>query len=156
MEIITATEVHMPEIIELWKELMDFHKNINAYWTRREDGHITYEKMLREMLEREVAIILVAVDNGRVVGYSCALVRKPSLTRKQDRYGDIPDIMVTAEYRRRGIGERMLKMILKWFESKNIDRIELNIAAQNSISTSFWEKQGFKDYEHRLYLDLGR
>ena len=156
MEIITATELHMPEIIELWKELMDFHKSINAYWTRREDGHIAYEKFLTEMLDSKDAIILVAVDNGRIVGYSCSRAGRPSLTRKQDSYGDITDMMVTAKYRRQRIGERMLKMICKWFESKNIDRIELNVAAQNSISNSFWEKQGFKDYEHRLYLELNR
>jgi hypothetical protein len=35
MEIIFAQDFHIPQIIELWKELMDFHKGIDAYWSRR-------------------------------------------------------------------------------------------------------------------------
>jgi ribosomal protein S18 acetylase RimI-like enzyme len=152
LEIIPAHDSHVPQILELWKELMDFHKNLNAYWSRRQDGHIAYEKIIRAMLESKDAIVLVAVDKGRVVAYSCARINKPSLTREQDSHGDITDMMVNAEYQRKGIGKQVLKMIFEWFESQNIDWIGLSVAANNQIGYPFWKKQGFQDYEHRLYL----
>ncbi len=60
---------------------------------------------------------------------------------------------VTAEYQRKGLGERMLKRICEWFESRNIDRIELSAAANNQISYSFWKKHDFQDFFHRLYSE---
>ncbi len=152
MEIIFAQNSHVPQILELWKELMDFHKNLNSYWSRRQDGHIRYENIIRQMLESKEAIVLVAVDKGRVIAYSCARINKPSLTREQDSYGEINDMMVTAEFQRKGIGEQMMKVIREWFESQNIDWIGLSVAANNQIGYPFWKKQGFHDYEHRLYL----
>jgi len=153
MRIFIAKDKHIPGIIEVWEELMDFHKNIDTYWSRREDGHITYEKFLREMLESEDAIVLVAVDNGRIVGYSSSRISEHPPTLEHDNYGEITDMAVTAEYQRKGIGERMLKRICEWFESRNIDRIELSAAANNQISYSFWKKHGFQDFLHRLYLE---
>lgn len=153
IEIITATKLHIPGVIELWKELMDFHRNIDAYWSRRENGHIEYEKFLRGMLESEDAIVLVTTDKGQIVGYSSSRINRPSVnTRECDAYGDITDMVVKAEYRRKGIGQQMLAKIFEWFELKNINRIELSVAAQNRVSNSFWKKNGFKDYIHRLYL----
>ena len=144
---------HINEIIELWKELMDFHKNIDTYWSRREDGHTKYEKFLREMLESEDAIVLVAVGNERIVGYSSSWIRRYPPTLEHDTYGEITDMAVTAEYQRKGIGERMLKRICEWFESRNIDRIELSAAANNQKSYLFWKKHGFQDFLSRLYLE---
>jgi len=47
----------------------------------------------------------------------------------------------------------MLAEVLKWFASRSIDRIELDVITKNQIGYSFWKKHGFKDYRHRLYLD---
>jgi ribosomal protein S18 acetylase RimI-like enzyme len=153
MRVLIANDKHIPDIIELWKELMDFHKNIDAHWSRGKDGHIAYEKLLREMLESEDATILVAVDNGRTVGYSCLRIAKPPPALEQHSYGVIDATIVTSDYRRRGIGELMLDRALEWFSSRNVNRIELSVAAKNQLGYSFWEKHGFQDYQHRLYLE---
>jgi len=47
----------------------------------------------------------------------------------------------------------MLAKIFEWFESRNMDRIELRVLAKNQIGYSFWKKHGFKDYMHVLYLN---
>ena len=45
----------------------------------------------------------------------------------------------------------MVSEILKWFKSRNIERVELEILTKNPIGYSFWKKHGFTDYRHRLY-----
>lgn len=153
MEIITATEKHIPEIIELWKEFMDFHKDVDPRFPLSSDGPANQEKHILNLLNKEDARVAVALDNGRVIGYSVIEIYNypPIFTRQS--YGFISDIAVTSDYRRKGIGEQMLTRIFEWFESMKMERIELNAAAGNQVSSSFWKKHGFKDYAHRLYLD---
>ena len=46
----------------------------------------------------------------------------------------------------------MLSKMFQWFKSHELDRIELRVSVKNKIGYSFWKKQGFKDYQHTLYL----
>ena len=154
MEIALATDSHVPEIVELWKEFMDFHKEIDSNFSRSEDGHLSFENHLRDLMKSEDAHVLVALDKNSVVGYSLALIRNNPVFER-DTYGAIDIMAVTAEYRRKRIGEQMLTRIYEWFASRNIDRIELSVAARNRVGYSFWKKHGFKDYRHRLYLQTG-
>ena len=88
-----------------------------------------------------------------MVGYSIAETGRYPPVLERQTYGLISDMAVKSGYRRRGIGEQILAEMYKWFESRNLERIELSVAAKNKIGYSFWKKNGFKDYIHRLYLD---
>ena len=146
MEITVAEDTHVPGIVEVWKELMDFHRDIDPYNGRSEDGHIHMEKYLRDSMNSQGAIVLVALDNGHVVGYSISGIRKyPPIFQREIR-GVIDDMAVIYDYRRKGVGGEMLSRIRQWFDSRNIDRIELSVAAKNQIGYSFWKKHGFQDY----------
>ena len=153
MEITEATDNHIPEILEIWKELMDFHKDIDPRFARSENGHLSFDKHLRDVIGSEDTQVLVALDKSHVVGYSIAEMGKYPPVFERQTYGLISDMAVKSNYRRQGIGEQMLAKIYKWFESRNIDRIELSVAARNQVGYSFWKKHGFQDYMHRLYLD---
>jgi ribosomal protein S18 acetylase RimI-like enzyme len=48
----------------------------------------------------------------------------------------------------------MVVEILAWFRSKGVERVELTTTAQNAVASSFWQKQGFKIYMHRLYREI--
>lgn len=155
MEIILAKDNHVPEIVELWKELADYLKNLDLHWSRRQDGHLNFEKHVRDLLNDQDACILVVREKGKVVGFTIAQIGKYPPEFEWETYGSISDMIVTSGYRRKRIGEQMLGKILGWFTSRGIDRIELSVAAKNQVGYSFWKKHGFRDYMHRLYLDRG-
>lgn len=154
IEIIKATESHIPDIVQLWVEFMDHHKDIDPRFPAREDAHISYEQHLREQMEAENTLVLVALDENRVVGYSVSQVNKyPPIWVDREKYGFIDTMGITADYRRKGVGEQILDRIFEWFSSQDIDRIELMVAARNQVGYSFWKKHGFRDFMHELYLD---
>ncbi len=153
MEIITATEKHIPEIVELWKEFMDHHKDIDPRFPTRKDAPSNWEKHLRDLMKSQDNQILVALDRGYIVGYSIAQISRYAPLWERETYGVIDSMAVQSDYHRKGIGERMLAKIYEWFESRKIDRIELSVAARNQVGYSFWKKHGFQDYMHDLYLD---
>jgi ribosomal protein S18 acetylase RimI-like enzyme len=105
-------------------------------------------------MKSEEGLVLVALDGTKVVGFSLAELRGPSPGYKRDQYGIIDTTAVTESYRRKGIGEKMVREAMKWFQLKNVDRVELETAAENLVANSFWQKQGFTVYRHRLFKGI--
>ncbi len=153
MEITPATRSHVPEIVEIWKEFMDFHKGVDPFFSRSENGHSNFEKFVESQIKSDDAQVLVALRGGRVVGYSISQISEYPPVFEHEKYGSICDLAVKANCRRKGIGELILSEILQWFESRNMERIELRVAAKNRIGYSFWKKHGFEEHMHVLYLN---
>jgi ribosomal protein S18 acetylase RimI-like enzyme len=153
MEIVSAKDSLIPQIVELWKELWDFHQNLDPkYFVMSEDGPSKFEEYLRGLIKSDDSQVLIALEGGQVVAYSIAQILKRPPVAKHIEYGFISDLGVKEEYRRRGIGKRILDKIFEWFKSRQIDRIELTVLAKNQIGYSFWKKQGFEVFLHRMFL----
>ncbi len=145
MEIIEAAEKHIPEITKLWMEFMYFNSEIEPYDTNGENVLTQVETHLKNMIDSEDSLLLVAIEDECVVGYSISSVTlRPSLFKGRD-IGHIYDIAITTAHRGKGIGRRMLDRIKTWFESKNVDRIELSDITRKTVPDSFWKEQGFKE-----------
>ena len=154
IEIVRAEERHISDIGKLWLEFMRFHQDIDPIFTPRDGAVLGFEEyQVRRLMKSEDGLVLVALDSGRVVGYSLSEIRS-SRGLELETFGAVDHVAVTASYRRRGIGEEMLSEILKWFQSRNIDRVELEVLAKNQVAYSFWKKHGFTDYRHRLYRQI--
>lgn len=151
MEILPAAESHVPQIVELWKEFEDFHKEIDSFFSRSKDGHVKFGEFVQKQMDSDDSLVLVAVDGKDLIAYSISRISKYPPVFELDRYGDIIDLAVTSTHRRKGIGTEMLGKIYEWFKSRGIDRVELRVAARNRIGYSFWKKRGFEDYIHTLY-----
>ena len=154
IEIVRAKERHVSDIGKLWLEFMRFHQDIDPIFTPRDGAVSGFEdEQVRRLMKSEDGLVLVALDGGRVVGYSLSEIRS-SRGLELETFGAVDHVAVTASYRRRGIGEEMLGEIIKWFQSRNIDRVELEVAAKNQVAYSFWKKHEFTDYRHRLYRQI--
>ena len=152
MQITVAQDSHVPGIVEVWEEFSLFHEDIDPRYPVVDNVRSGYEEHLRNLMADADTLVLVALDNRKVVGLCIAQVKNSSPAFKRERFGFIDELAVKAEYRRRGIGTRILGKILDWFKSRNIDMIELDVAAANPVGYPFWEKHGFKAYVHRLYM----
>jgi len=103
---------------------MMFHQNLDHIFTPREGPPGLRRNQVRRLMKSEEGLVLVAVDNGKVVGYSLAEIRMPNPV-------SIGENMVTSmirshgSHRRRGIGRIMLVEIMNWFRSNKIRRVEL-------------------------------
>lgn len=152
IEIIPAKNAHIDGILEIWKEFMDFHREIDPCFTRSEDAHLNFGNHLRDVINSENNQILIAVYQGRVIAYSIAEIHERPPVFKQRTYGLISDLAVKSDYRRRGIGSQMLNKMIEWFASHSVTRIELRVVSENTVGYSFWKKHGFRDYMHCLYV----
>ncbi len=154
IEIVKAEEHHEEELGNLWIGFMRFSQDIDPIHAPR-DGIVPVfiKDYLRPAMSDDNSLVLVALNDEEVVGYSYSLICEPHPLVARDKYGCIHDMYISASHRHSGIGEKMLGEIAGWFDSKSIDRIELDVMAQNQIGLSFWKKHGFQDLQHHLYLN---
>jgi hypothetical protein len=49
-----AKDSHVPGIVELWKELMDFHSSMDPHFTRSEDSHEVFGKYVQDLIKKRL------------------------------------------------------------------------------------------------------
>ena len=152
IQIIRARKEHVTELGNLWMEFMRYTQDVDPVFTPQ-DGAIPVfiREYLRPAMKAENSLVLVALDDEKVAGYSYSLINEPSNLEDRAKYGCIHDLFITATHRRKGLGDRMVAEIMKWFHLNDIHRVELDVLAQNQVASSFWRKQGFTDFKHTLY-----
>lgn len=133
----------IPAIVLLWRELMDFHGRLNPVFTRAFDGEEQYREQLFGWVFSDKSCVLVADRSGLIAGYCIAVTAQyPPIFERAD-YGVIYDLAVAELCRHQGIGEKLYREAQAWLATMGIHRIEVRVAAENPVSTKFWQKMGF-------------
>ena len=94
-------------------------------------------KSLEDLLTCDYAIYFVAVneDNGDVAGYSGMYVSLDT--------GSINNIGVLTEYRRQGIGEKLLAHLEDYSKNNGIELLTLEVRSSNLPAIGMYSKHGF-------------
>lgn len=154
IEIREACRTDLDEIVELWKEFMEFHRQRDPFFTRAAEGHRRFRSFVADNLDAPDWLVLVAIEEDRPVGYCMATVLEYPPVLELKRHGFVQDVAVTEVARRHGVGSALFERTEQWFRKQGITRIELNVAAANEASQAFWRRMGFRDCIHRWARDL--
>ena len=65
-------------------------------------------------------------------------------TAEGGRVGLLEDLVVAADFRRQGIGAKLLAEAVKWAECQGLKRLQLLADKNNEAALSFYENQGWK------------
>ena len=153
MEIKEATLQNVPELLSLWKELMDFHSNLDLFFTRRKEGHNNFKKHLIECIKSDNACVYLAVEKEEILGYILAKIQEYPPVFKIENYVEIFDIYIKPSYRRQKVGENLVKNTIDYFKKKGSFRIEMKVASKNIAGINFWKNQGFDEYIKLMYFN---
>lgn len=84
---------------------------------------------------------LASDEQSHPAGYAAGTLRPEGLV--------LGPVYVRGDYRRRGVGMRLLKEIQRWAEQARIPLVEVSVAAENEAGRRFLEAGG---YAVRRYL----
>lgn len=110
-------------------------KNLKALYTDAEWTGYTNDVEKLERAIKNSTRVISAWENEKLV----ALIRTVS---DGETIVYIQDILVLNEYKRKGIGKKLIEMMLE--ESKEIRQIVLLTDKQDEVSTKFYESLNFK------------
>ena len=107
------------------------------------------EKSFRDEMANKLAIYHVAKDNGACVGYAGFW--------NVSGEGDVTNVAVLPEYRRRGVGSSLVAEMVKTAENLNLELLTLEVRKSNVAAQRLYEKFGFEilGERKRYYSDNG-
>jgi predicted acetyltransferase len=87
--------------------------------------------------------VILAERKDLTIGFISGLIRK------REEYtpkivGQIGQIFILEQSRRQGIGTRLLKKLLVFFEEQQVEQIVANYIAGNQAAEAFWKKFDFQ------------
>jgi ribosomal-protein-alanine N-acetyltransferase len=97
-------------------------------------------------------LFLVAVENGKLLGYIVAEIKE----RADLRIGHLISIAVRRDKRRLGVGHELLASLNRVLIEKGCKELYLEVRVSNEGAKAFYQKMGFKQYRRtRKYYDDG-
>lgn len=121
MEITSMTAVDARELAELDKICFDIP------WS---------QKSFEDEAGNNLATYFIAKDNGKIIGYAGFW----SVSGE----GDITNVAVLPEYRKRGIASALLESVIKKSRSLDLSLLTLEVRKSNFAAQNLYSKYGFE------------
>jgi len=130
-------------------ELQDFERNLDPRMPSGAQVADTYLDLMFERCREFAGVVLVAEMDQAVVGYVTVWTRFRSGEPNDDptEHGFIPDLVVSAAHRGRGIGRRLLHAAEARAREAGARTIRLSVKAGNAAARSLYAAEGFGDAE---------
>lgn len=120
-----------------------FEKLNASIWRMTEEG----KKLLKQKVENDLADssirILLAEKDHEIIGYVQGEVasRDDYLPRA---VGHISLTYVVKQFRRKGVGRRLVRELLRFFGSNKVENLTVRYIIGNEEAEEFWRKLGFE------------
>ena len=122
MEIVKMSEAHVASVAAIEKECFGMDA-----WS---------EKSVASELTNKLSLWLVAVDGERVAGY----VGSQTVCDETD----MMNVAVTADYRRQGLGEKLVLALEEELKAMGSQCLTLEVRDSNTPARALYEKLGFQ------------
>ena len=113
-----------------------------------------YKDYLLRHIRSPKSIVVLAEEEGRIVGFCCAYMCQNLPMFSPSEFGYVSDLAVTEDYQKKGIGSAILQNVTNWFKRYDIDCIQLQVYSQNALGRKFWQSKGFTSFVERHWLDI--
>ncbi len=173
IEIKKATKKHILQLSKLFRQEIEYQQRLSGYFELQQD--FDWEAYVGWKLGGSNRQVFVAVSGEclagfidiKIINYPSSIGFKSILKRilhpakkgillpiKPIRWGFIEDCYVVPSLRKQGIGSQLVVSATKWFQSKNVGRIELSLVAKNTEGEAFWRKAGYETFRLSLSRDI--
>ncbi len=141
-----ATRADVPAIGRLGALLVRMHHDFDperfiAAPPRTEDA---YAAFIGRQIGESSVVLLVAEQEGEVLGYAYAGVEGPDYMSLRGPAGVLYDIMVGPTHRGRGVGRLLLDAILAALKARGAPRVVVLTAERNEAAQRLFARVGFR------------
>lgn len=134
IQILPMAEADYDDVRALWMTIRGF--GIRALDDSRED-------VVRFIRRNPTTSVVARTESGRIVG--------SILCGSDGRQGALYHVCVAREYRRRGIGTRMVGYCMERLREMGINKVSLIAFASNNAGNAFWRQIGWKQSDVNYY-----
>jgi GNAT superfamily N-acetyltransferase len=136
-----ASPEDIPQLVTLFEELERMQRDWRVF-TPRPGFYDEIARRFREAIVAEDRVVLVAEDDGEVVGMSYAETRIPSRF-SDERSLELSVVVVRAGHRGRGVGRGLVSEAARFARERGVGFVEVKSFWPNKGSIAFWQALGF-------------
>jgi len=153
MEIRLATLNDIESICLLNTEFWLYNAGLQPEYYQEATENGEYPK---SVIIDEDSDIFIAVENNITMGliHVREAQTPPYPPIVQHKYMEIVDLIVSAPYRRTGIGSKLMDAAKEWGKTRKLDYIELFVLYEARGEISFYEQYGFNTVSHNMRYKL--
>ncbi|QKF93973.1 glucosamine 6-phosphate N-acetyltransferase [Fadolivirus algeromassiliense] len=142
MSVYTVSELQKSDYYHGFLQLLEQLTTVCA-------NEITYQAF-SDQFDKFKSKVFVVKENGQVIGTAALLVEEKFI-HKLASVGHIEDVVVSQEYRDKGIGKLLINHCVEYAKNNGCYKVILNCAEKN---IEFYKKCGFtnKNVEMSIYL----
>ncbi len=139
-----ATSSDLKKLVDLQLSLQRHAEKSNPWvWRITEEGKTLIRQKFEKTLSDSNSRIVVAEMSGEVVGFS-----QGEVVHRTDYFpesvGTISLIYVAENFRRRGIGSRLVEKLCQFFIKEKVEQVTLRYIIGNIEAERFWSKLNFE------------
>lgn len=149
-----AREGDLASVDDLWELLAEHHESLSDGFSLASDSKRKWSRYLREKFSEISTKLVVAEEEGKMVGFMLCLLEPNLPVYKERKIGVISDVYVREERRMKGLARKMLDFAAKWFRKNKVRTVRLNVAADNLEARAAWRMLGFESFVIDKRLDL--
>lgn len=149
-----GTEDDLEEVVDLWEELVDHHREYSDYFTLARDGRKRWAEYLEQKFSEPSTMLLVAEEDDALVGFMLCLLGPVKPIFREKTVGIISDAYVVRHRRKKGIMNELMATALRWFKKNRIRSVEVSVSVANQEAREVWNLLGFKPFMERRRLSL--
>jgi len=115
------------------------------------EGFMQFAKSsLAQALEHPAAVVMLAEEEGTLVGYAVGMLQEPPSIFRPELYTYISDLYVLPDHRRRGVGTGLVERVRGWGYLKGSFALSL-IAPAGSPAVRLGEKVGMRPIQTMMF-----
>ena len=107
---------------------------------------------LKELLKKKTNFVKWITKDKNKIGFFILLKQKNKYTKEKKIL--IHDIFILKKYRKKNIGNEVVRKILIFSKKQKINVIEIEILLKNKKVYKFWKKFNFKPVSNKFFLKL--
>jgi ribosomal protein S18 acetylase RimI-like enzyme len=151
-----ATPADLPTVGRLGALLVRTHhafdrRRFLAPTPRTEQG---YASFLGTQLASPEALLLVAEQDGQVVGYAYAGIEGHDWMSLRGPAGVLHDLLVDPDHRGKGVGAMLLQAMLTRLQARGASQVVLSTAERNEAAQRLFARAGFRRTMIEMTRDL--
>lgn len=144
-KLLSVTEKDADLLYKLIKDMAEYEHELNEVRT-------SAERIKETICNQKYAKGYIGYYNDIPVSYIIYFYNYSTYLGKKGIY--IEDLYINPKYRKKGIGKKIIKLILNISKNENIERIDWTCLNWNKNAIDFYKHIGAKLQEERLYFRM--
>jgi ribosomal protein S18 acetylase RimI-like enzyme len=156
MTVRRATSADLPTIGRLGALLIEEHHGFDSrrFLAATDRTPVHYGSFIGTQLEEDDVVVLVADEDGKVIGYVYAAIEGTDYMALRGPAGIVHDIVVDPGFRGRGVGRRLMEAAIAHLRARGVPQVVLSTAERNEAAQRLFARVGFRRTMIEMTRDL--